>query len=77
MRGERIAAAPGKGAAAGEDGANHSARLRGREGADPIRRLLDLLESALATGGPIYLPNWRTVRVRPVTDYCYAVNRRP
>ena len=50
-----------------EDRRDYSAGLAETEAADPIQRLLDLLEGAtLARHGTIRLPGGRVVWVRPV-----------
>ena len=77
MRGDHVA---GRGATpnpARENRWQNSAGLAATEALDPIRRLLDLLDTALARRGAITLPDGRAVLVRPVTDGCYAVERRP
>jgi hypothetical protein len=72
---------PGGGGAAavstGWRGPQHSNHLPRTEDPDPIRRLLDLLDTALARQGAITLPDGQTVLVRPVAEGCYAVERRP
>ena len=58
-----------------EDRRDYSADLSRTETTDPIRRLLDLLDAALARDGAIRLPGGRVVRVRPLADGCFAVER--
>ena len=58
-----------------EDRRDYSADLSRTETTDPIKRLLDLLDAALARDGAICLPCGRVVRVRPLADGCFGVER--
>ena len=77
MNGKDVARRPWQANRAGEDRRGHSARPVDTEAADPVRHLLNLLDAALARQGAITLPDGQTVLVWPISDGCYALERRP
>jgi hypothetical protein len=71
MPGEKIAAGPWQGAAAGEDGAKYIALL-----SDPIAALVERLELAAIACGPLTLGARASILVRRVSGG-YVVLRAP